>query len=204
MQFLDIHPDNPQGRKISQVVDALNEGAVIIYPTDTVYALGCAIDQNEAVDRISRIRKLDPKRARYSIICKDIAQASSYTAQMDNEVFRMMKAHVPGPFTFIHKAGSMLPKTLKSKRKSVGIRIPDNNIAMAILELMGKPILSASLYSEDEILEYIADPAEIRDTYANEVDYIIDGGPGKLTPSTVIDCTKNPPEIIRQGLGELR
>jgi tRNA threonylcarbamoyl adenosine modification protein (Sua5/YciO/YrdC/YwlC family) len=204
MNYLGIHPDNPEGRKIRQAAEALADGAVIVYPTDTVYALGCAIDQHGAVDRICRIRGIERHKARFSIICSDISQASEFATPLDNRVFRMMKKNTPGPFTFILPASNTLPRILKERRKNIGIRIPDNKIALALLEQLNKPIISASFYSEDDIQEYVTDPFEISSLLANQIDVIIDGGPGGLDPSTVIDCTGPTPEVIRQGVGRLR
>lgn len=205
MNYLGIHPENPEGRKIRQAVEALDEGAVIVYPTDTVYALGCAIDQQGAVDRICRIRGIERHKARFSILCSDISQASEFSTQLDNKVFKMMKKNTPGPFTFILQASNTLPRILKERRKNIGIRIPDNKIALALLEQLKKPIISASFYSEDDdIQEYVTDPFEISTMLAKKIDLIIDGGPGGLDPSTVIDCTGPAPEVIRQGVGRIR
>ncbi|MCB0704220.1 MAG: threonylcarbamoyl-AMP synthase, partial [Saprospiraceae bacterium] len=176
MPFLSIHPENPDTRKIKEVVQALESGAVIIYPTDTVYALGCAIDQQAAIAQICRLRGVDLKKAQFSILCRDISQASAYVSQMANETFRLIKSNTPGPFTFILKAGSVLPKTMKNNRKSIGIRIPNHPIALDLIDGIGKPILSASFHSDDTIREYYSDPYEIRELYENQVDYIIDGG----------------------------
>lgn len=201
--FLRINPDNPEGRKINQAVEVLKKGGVIIYPTDTVYAFGCDIFQQKAVDRICHLRGMNPKKARLSFICQDIAEMSEYTPQIDNQTFKLLKKNLPGPFTFVLKAGNKLPKILKNNKKTVGIRVPENNIVMAILEALGNPMLTASLKSDDEILEYFTDPYDINEDFKKLVDIVIDGGIGGNVPSTVVDCTQGDFEILRDGAGEL-
>lgn len=201
--LLKINPDNPEGRKIRQVVECLQNGGIIIYPTDTVYGIGCNIFNNKAVERICRLRKLDPVKARLSFICNDISQISEYAHQIDNQVFRILKKNLPGPFTFVLRSNNKVPKMFKNRKKTIGVRIPANNITRTIVEDLGHPILTASLKSEDEILEYFTDPIDIYDDFKNLVDIVIDGGIGKNVPSTVVDCTNASPEIIRDGVGEL-
>jgi len=201
--LISINPDNPQGRKIQEVVKVLEKGGVIIYPTDTIYGLGCDIQNHKAVERIIRLRGLKKEKANLTFICQDIQQLAFYAHQIDNKVFRLLRRNLPGPFTFILRAGKSLPKLLKNKRKSIGVRIPDNRIAQAIISELGRPILSISLKSEDEIMEYFTDPTEIHDDFHKLVDLVIDGGMGKNVPSTVVDCTSSEPELIRQGIGEL-
>ena len=201
--MLQIHPDNPSARKIQQVVDVLKDGGVIIYPTDTVYGLGCDIENDEAVDRICRLRGLDPKKARLSFICTDISQISEYAAQIDNDVFKMMKRNLPGPFTFVLNANNKVPKMFKNRKREIGVRIPDNNIVLEIVKALGRPILTTSLRNDDEITEYFTDPSEIEEDFAKQVDLVIDGGNGRNVPSTIVDCTGGSPEVIRQGSGTL-
>ncbi len=201
--LISINPDNPQDRNIQEVVKVLEKGGVIIYPTDTIYGLGCDIQNHKAVERICRLRGLKREKANLTFICRDIQQLASYTHQIDNAIFRLLRRNLPGAFTFILKAGKSLPKLLKNKRKSIGVRVPDNRIAQAIIEALDRPILSISLKSEDEITEYLTDPSEIHDQYHKLVDLVIDGGMGKNVPSTVVDCTSGEAEIIRQGIGEL-
>jgi len=201
--LLTINPDNPSERKINQVVQILQRGGVIIYPTDTVYGFGCDITNPKAIEKVYRLRGLNPKKSNLSFICKNIAQLAEYTLQIDNQIFKMLKRNLPGPFTFIFKANSKAPKLLKTNRKTVGIRIPDNNIALAIIEALGNPILTTSLKSGDEILEYFTNPSEIHDDFEKLVDLVIDGGIGNNVASTVIDCTTDELEIIREGVGEL-
>ena len=201
--MLSIHPENPEGRKINQVVQTLENGGVIIYPTDTVYGLGCDITNTKAVEKICRIRGLDPRKANLTFICKSIGQLAEFTPPISNQVFKLLRRNLPGPFTFILTAGSRVPKVLKNRRKTIGIRIPDNKIAQAILSELGRPILSISLKSDDEILEYFTDPYDINEDLGNQVDLVVDGGIGKNQPSTVVDCTGAEPVVVRQGVGDL-
>jgi tRNA threonylcarbamoyl adenosine modification protein (Sua5/YciO/YrdC/YwlC family) len=200
--YLSIHPDNPEPRKIKQVVERLLDGGVIIYPTDTVYGIGCDITNNKAVERVCRIRRLDPEKAMLAMICTDMSQVSNYVAQLDNQVFRTLKQHLPGPYTFILKANNDVPKMFKNRKKTVGIRIPDNAIVQAIVQELGRPLLTTSLKSDDEILEYFTDPLDIFEDFENLVDIVIDGGNCGNVPSTLIDCSKGDMELIRLGAGE--
>lgn len=199
--LLTIHPENPQPRLIAQVVESLKNGGVIIYPTDTIYGLGCDINQPKAVERICRIKGIDPKKAQLSFICRDLSHLSDYTKSIDTPLYRVLKNNLPGPFTFILPASKQVPKILKTKKDTIGLRIPDNNISMAILEALDNPILSASL--PGEMVEEYTDPEIIYETFGKLVDFVIDGGPGGIIPSTIIDCTNNQFEIIRQGVGVL-
>ncbi|MBL7723376.1 MAG: threonylcarbamoyl-AMP synthase [Chitinophagaceae bacterium] len=198
--LLQIHPANPQPRLIKQIVESLQQGGIIIYPTDTVYGLGCDILQQKAVERICRIKKVDPKKAQLSFVCSDLSHLSDYAKPLSNPVYRLLKDHLPGPYTFILPASKMVPKILQSKKDTIGLRIPDNNIAMAIIRELGRPILSASL--PGEMVEDYTDPEVMYENFRNEVDYVIDGGIGGMTPSTVVDCTGDEPLLIREGLGE--
>jgi tRNA threonylcarbamoyl adenosine modification protein (Sua5/YciO/YrdC/YwlC family) len=197
--LLSINPDNPENRKVLQVVEALKSGGVIIYPTDTVYGLGCDMFHTKAIERICRLRKLDIAKANLTIICKDIAQLSRFTKQIDNAIFKILKKNTPGPFTFILKSGNEIPKIFKNRRKTIGIRIPANKIAQSIIEELGHPILSISLKSDDEILEYFTDPTEIYDDFHKQVDLVVDGGMGKNVPSAIIDCSEGVTNILREG-----
>lgn len=201
--LLEINSDNPDKRKINQIVDTIKSGGIIIYPTDTVYGLGCDIFNKKAVERICRLRNLNPQKANLTIICKDISQLSEYTTQIDNSSFKLLKRNLPGPFTFILKSGKKLPKAFDNRRKTLGLRIPDNNIAQSIIEHLGTPILSISLKSEDEILEYLTDPYEIHNKYEKLVDIVVDGGIGDNAPSTVVDLSNGEVDIIREGKGDL-
>lgn len=201
--LISVNTENPENRKIRHVVEVLKKSGVIIYPTDTIYGLGCDILHAKAIERICRIRSLDIKNANLTIICKDIAQLSKYTKQLDNNVFKILKKNTPGPFTFVLNSGNEIPKIFKNRRKTVGVRIPDNKIAQSIIEELGHPILSISLKSDDEILEYFTDPSEIYDDYQKLVDMVVDGGVGKNIPSAIIDCSNGSVDILREGEVEL-
>ncbi|NET39124.1 MAG: threonylcarbamoyl-AMP synthase [Cyanothece sp. SIO1E1] len=201
--LLRINPDNPEGRKINQVVNILKDGGVIVYPTDTVYGLGCDIFNPKAVERICRLRGLKPEKAMLSFICKDISQIAEYAFQIDNDVFKTLKRNLPGPFTFVLKSNNQIPKLFKNRKRSIGVRIPDNRIAQAIVEELGRPILSLSLKSDDEILEYFTDPIDIFEDFKKLTDVVIDGGIGNNVPSTVVDCMGDEAVVLRQGAGEL-
>ncbi len=198
--LLSIHPENPQPRLLRQIADCLKNGGVIIYPTDTIYGLGCDIYQPRAIERICKIKNVDPQKAQLSFICRDLSHLSDYTKSIDTPLYRVLKNHLPGPYTFILPASKQVPKILKSKKDTIGLRIPDNVICNAILEVLGNPILSASL--PGEMVEEYTDPAVIYETFGKVVDYVIDGGPGGIEPSTVVDCTTGEWIVTRQGLGE--
>lgn len=201
--ILSIHPDNPQERKIDTAVDILRNGGVIIYPTDTVYGLGCDVNSRKGIEQICRIKNLNPRKAEFSIVCKDISDVSSYTHQISNRTFKLMKRILPGPYTFILKANNELPDTFRSGKKTIGIRIPDNKIALMLAERLGNPIISTSMNKyEDEIREYYTNPELIHEKYEFVVAAVIDGGHGGLDPSTVINAVDDEYEVIRQGKGE--
>lgn len=202
--LIEINPINPDERKIKQVVEVLSQGGIIIYPTDTVYGLGCDIYNHKAVERICRLRGLDPEKAMLSFICQDISQVATFATQIENQVFRVMKHNLPGPFTFILKANNQVPKLLKNRKSEFGVRVPDNRIVMAIIKELGRPILTTSLKSDDEVLEYFTDPIDIYRDFEKLVDVVIDGGPGGNVPSTIINCTGSEPELIREGAGQLK
>ena len=198
--LLQIHPKNPPPRLIKQIVESLQQGGVIIYPTDTVYGLGCDILQQKAVERICRIKKVEPRKAQLSFVCSDLSHLSEYVKPLSNPVYRLLKDHLPGSYTFILPASKMVPKILQSKKDTIGLRIPDTNIAMAIINELGRPILSASL--PGEMVEDYTDPEVMYENFRNEVDYVVDGGIGGTIPSTIVDFTGGEPILIRQGLGE--
>ena len=201
IMLLHIHPDNPQPRNINTVVDTLKKGGIIIYPTDTIYGLGCDIYNTQAIERICRIKNIDPKKAQFSFICADLSHLSEYTKSISTPVFRILKNSLPGPYTFILEANKQVPKLLKSKKDTVGIRVPDHKIAQQIIKELGHPIMSVSLPMDGDI-EYYTDPEVMHDLFSSQVDIVIEGGPGNVTPSTVIDCTSGTPELIREGAGE--
>jgi tRNA threonylcarbamoyl adenosine modification protein (Sua5/YciO/YrdC/YwlC family) len=198
--LLEIHPKNPDERKIKMVLECLRKGGIIAYPTDTIYGLGCSIEQPEAINRICRIKNILPEKALLSFICSDLSHLSEYTKSIDTPIYRFLKQYLPGPYTFILPASKKTPKLLRTKKETVGIRVPDNEICRTIIAELGHPILSTSLpYDEDDIP--YSDPSLIFEEFGHLIDIVIDGGPGGVIPSTIVDCTKNPPELIREGLG---
>ncbi len=209
MKYLEIHPENPEARKIQQVVEVLEQGGVIIYPTDTVYGIGCDINNDKAIQQVCRLKGIDPKKANLSFVCHDLSHLSDYTKPFDRSIYRLMNDKLPGPFTFILKASGEVPKLLRSKKKTVGIRVPDNNIAREIVRALGRPILSTSLrLADDDPLfedgyEYPTDPEEIFHLMGKRFDLVVGGGVGNNNPSTVVDCTDSDPVLIRQGAGEI-
>ncbi|MEL6922994.1 MAG: L-threonylcarbamoyladenylate synthase [Bacteroidota bacterium] len=190
-------------RKINQVVRCLQADGTIIYPTDAVYGLGCDIFSKKAVEDICRIRSLDPRKAMLTFICQDIRQVAEYAVPIDNQVFKLMKKNWPGPVTFILRANGEVPKLFKNNKKTIGVRVPENEIAQQILQTLGRPILSLSLKSDDLILEYPTDPFEIFEHFQHEVDIVIDGGAGSNVPSAVLDCTGNEVVVVREGVREI-
>jgi len=199
--LLQIHPENPQPRYIKMVVDCLKNGGVIIYPTDTIYGIGCDIYHPEAIIRIARIKNIDPKKAHFSFICSGLSHLSDYAKSVDTPIFRLLKSALPGPYTFILDASKQVPKMLKTKKDTVGIRVPDNNICQMIVAELGHPLMSASLPMDVDV-EYFTDPEIMEEQFGNLVDIVIDGGIGSILASTVIDCTSGAPVLIREGAGE--
>lgn len=198
--LLSIHPLNPQPRLIQNVVEVLKSGGVIIYPTDTLYGLGCDIYNTSAIERICRIKNINPKKAQFSFVCNDLKHLSDFAKSISNPLFRILKNSLPGPYTFILEASKQVPKMLKSKKDTVGIRVPDHAITQSIVQALGNPIMSVSLPIENDVA-YYTDPETIYQIFEKQVDLIIEGGIGGTVPSTVIDCTQWPPEIIRMGAG---
>lgn len=202
--FLEIHPQNPEERKIKQVTKIIEDGGLVIYPTDTLYGLGCDITNSKAVERICRIKGIKPKKANFSFICSDLSNISFYTKPFGSSVYKAMRKNLPGPFTFILKASNQVPKMLKNNRKNVGIRVPNSPIVTQLVAGLDNPIMSTSITNiDDDITPYPTDPYEIYETYKNLVDVVIDGGFGGNIPSTVVDCTEDFPNVIRTGLGTL-
>lgn len=200
--LLKLYPDNPNHREFRQIVDILREGGIIIYPTDTVYAIGCDINNNKAIQKIAKLKGSTAEKGNFSLICNSLSNLAEY-AKVDNNTFKMMKKNLPGAFTFILPASSNVPKLFKSKKKTVGIRVPDHFIPLRIVEELGNPILTTSIHDPDEVIEYTTDPELIHEKYNKQVDLILDGGYGNNTASTVVDCTSDSFEIIRPGIGEL-
>jgi tRNA threonylcarbamoyl adenosine modification protein (Sua5/YciO/YrdC/YwlC family) len=197
--LLHVHPQNPQPRQIKTIVECLQQGGVIIYPTDTIYGLGCDIFQHKAIERICRIKQVDPAKANLSFICHDLSDLSKYTKSTSTPLYRLLKQHLPGPYTFILPASKEVPKILKSKKDTIGLRVPDNEIARTIIQELGRPILSASL--PGDMVEEYTDPELIHDNFKKLVDLVVDGGIGGMIPSTIVDCTNEEPVVTRAGLG---
>ena len=199
--LIRINPDNIDDRLIWQVVNCLKRGGVIIYPTDTVYTLGCDLTHREAYEKVCKLKDIKPNKANFSIVCYDLSHITDFTINVPTAVYKMMKRSLPGPYTFILNGNNNLSKIYGYNKKTIGIRVPNNTIARAIVDALGAPILSASIKNEDTILEYITDPDEIYEVYENLVDIVIDGGPGGNIPSTIIDYTGNEPVLVREGAG---
>ena len=200
--FIKIYKDNPNPTEINKVVDVLKKGGLVIYPTDTVYGLGCDITNTKAVEKIARIKGIKLEKANFSFICNDLSHLSDYVKQIDTPTYKLLKRALPGPYTFILPGSKSLPKVFKKKR-TVGIRVPDNTIARAIVEALGNPIISTSIYDEDDVLEYTTDPELIFEKWQHLVDGVIDGGFGDNYASTIIDLTAQEPVVIREGKGSL-
>ncbi len=200
--LVKIYPENPNPRQIELVVDTLRDGGIVIYPTDTVYGIGCDITKPRAVERIIKMKGIKPKDANFSFICSDLSHISDF-ARVDNSTFKLLKRNLPGPFTFILPGLNRVPDYFISKRKTVGIRIPANPIPIEIVRVLGNPILTTSVKDDDEMLQYTTDPELIYEKYAELVDIVVDGGYGNNIPSTVVDCTELEPIVVREGLGVL-
>jgi tRNA threonylcarbamoyl adenosine modification protein (Sua5/YciO/YrdC/YwlC family) len=201
--LIRIYPENPNLKHIRQVVDMLESGGIIIYPTDTVYAMGCDIKENKSIEKIAKLKGLNPENPDLSLIFLNMSQLSEYTIIRDNSIFKLLKRNLPGPFTFIVKANNQIPKLFKNRKRTVGIRIPDNNIAHELVRELGRPIITTSIHDQDEIIEYTTDPELIYEKYRYFADIVIDGGYGSNEASTIVDCTGEEIVIVRQGLGIL-
>ena len=199
-----IYPENPNPKAIREVVDCLRSGGVIIYPTDTVYGIGCDIYNRKAVERICRIRNIRPEKAQFSFICSDLSHISEFCTQIENSTFKLMKKVLPGAYTFILNATNKVPKLFQSKKRTVGIRIPDNSIPLEIVKELGNPIMTASVHDPDGMIEYTTDPSLIHERFENSVDMVIDGGYGGIEGSTVLNCSRGPVVVIREGKGPVR
>jgi tRNA threonylcarbamoyl adenosine modification protein (Sua5/YciO/YrdC/YwlC family) len=197
--LISIHPTNPQPRQLAIIKDCLENGGIIAYPTDTIYGLGCDIFHPEAVEKICAIKKVNPEKAQLSFICSDLSHLSNYAKSINNSLFRILKSTLPGPFTFVLPASKEVPKILQNKKKTIGFRIPDNKIALAIIETLGHPILSASFPGEN--IEDYTDPEIIQEHWGKQIDIVVDGGIGGIIPSTVVDCTTDEYVILRLGAG---
>ncbi len=201
-KFIKIYPDNPNEKEIQKVVKILKEGGLVIYPTDTVYGLGCDITNTKALERIAKIKGIKLEKANFSFVCNDLSNISDYVKSLDTSSFKILKRALPGPYTFILEGNNNLPKEFK-KKKTVGIRVPDNSIALELVKQLGNPIVSTSIYDDDEVIEYTTDPELIFEKWQHKVDVVIDGGYGDNTASTIIDLTGSEPEVIREGKGSI-
>ena len=202
--LLRLNYDNPNPKDIQFIVDCLQNDGIIIYPTDTVYSIGCDITRQKAIEKLCRLKNIKPDKANFSFVCSDLSHLSNYARPISNSIFRIMKKALPGPYTFILEANNNVPKLLKQNKKTVGIRVPDNTICNHIVTALGNPIITTSLHNvDDDILDYFADPEVIHREYEKKVDMVIDGGFGNLYASTVIDCSGEEPEVLREGLGSL-
>lgn len=202
-EIVRIYPENPNPKAIQKVIDVLTKGGVIIYPTDTVYSFGCDITKSRALEQVARLKDIKIEKANFSIIFSDLSHLSEYTKQVDTPTYKLLNRALPGPYTFILDASNAVPKIFKSKKKTIGIRIPDNNIPREIVKALGNPIIASSVHDEDEIIDYTTDPELILEKYGKQVDLVIDGGIGDNHDSTVIDLTSGRPEVLREGKGDL-
>jgi tRNA threonylcarbamoyl adenosine modification protein (Sua5/YciO/YrdC/YwlC family) len=201
--LIEINENNIDQRLIEQVVKSLEAGNLLIYPTDSVYAIGCDLYNKKALSELARFKGIKLNKANFSIICSSLSHLSDYVKHIDRPAYKVLNRNLPGPFTFILNANNEIPRLFGSNKKEIGIRIPDNKIIQAIVERLGRPLVSSSLHADDEILEYYTDPYEIYERHDTDVDIIIDGGTGKLEASTVIDLTGNEPQMVREGIGIL-
>jgi|TARA_R100000365_G_C2745126_1_gene73905 tRNA threonylcarbamoyl adenosine modification protein (Sua5/YciO/YrdC/YwlC family) len=202
-EFIRLYEENPEPKKVKEIVEILRDGGVVIYPTDTVYGMGCDITNQRAIERIAKIKGINPKKHNFSFICADLSDIAQYTRVITKPVFKMMKKAFPGPFTFILEANSTVPKILHSNKKTVGIRVPNHNIPRTLVQELGQPILTTSIHDEDEVVEYSTDPELIFEKYQHLVDVVIDGGYGQNVASTILNCTGDEVEVIREGLGNV-
>jgi tRNA threonylcarbamoyl adenosine modification protein (Sua5/YciO/YrdC/YwlC family) len=199
--LLRINPDKPNYSEITTVVNCLRDGGVVIYPTDTVYGIGCDIYKQRAVERVCKIKGINPEKANFSFICSDLSHLADFTKPISTATFKLMKKALPGPFKFILEANNNVPKLFSSKKKTVGIRIPDNTICLEIVKQLGNPIMSTSVHDDDEIIEYTTDPELIYEKYKDKVDIVIAGGYGNNEASTIVDCSDGDVAVVRQGMG---
>ncbi len=203
-EFLPIHLETPEYRKIQEVISVLNKGGIIAYPTDSVYNFGCSLDNKRAIEKLAKLKGIKLKKANFSLVCADLKSIDEYTTPFSRSIFKALNKNLPGPFTFILNASNQIPKLFDSNKKEIGIRIPDNEICLEIVRNLGVPLVTTSIHHEDEIVEYITDPEQIFEKFEHQVELVIDGGIGNNEPSTVVDCTQDELEVLRQGIGELQ
>ena len=201
--LIKLYEENTNPKDLKLVTECILDGGVIIYPTDTVYAMGCDINSRSGIERVARMKQVKVEKADFSFVFYDLSHISEYTKQFDTATFKLLKRNLPGPFTFILEANNSIPKLFRNKKRTLGIRVPDHPICRAIVDRLDRPIISTSIHDEDEVIEYTTDPELIHEKYAHQVDLIIDGGYGNNEASTVVDLTGNQPMILRQGIGEL-
>lgn len=201
--LVKIYPDNPNRKEIDKVVATLKKGGLVIFPTDTVYSIGCNLFDNAAIEKLALLKGIKPSKANFSLLCYDLSHISDFCKPFENATFKLMKKALPGPFTFILNANNNVPKIFKTNKKTIGIRVPNNNIVREIVNVLGNPIVSTSIHDDDEVLEYTTDPELIYEKYKNSVDIVINGGYGNNIASTVIDATSEEPEVLRQGIGDI-
>lgn len=202
--LLNLHPKNPNPRDLKKVVDILNKDGVVIIPTDTIYAMACKMDSKKGIERMSKIMGKKPEKVFYSIVCADLSNISDVTAAIDKNVFRLLKNNLPGAFTFILRANNAVLKLFAGNKKTIGIRVPDNAIALTLIKEIGVPLVVSTIHHDDEIIEYMTDPEEIHEKFEHQVDLVVDGGFGGNVPSTIVDCSEEEPVITREGKGELK
>jgi len=201
--IIKAYQDAPSPKVIAQITDVIAEGGVVVYPTDTVYSFGCSIHHPKAIERIAKIKAVNAKKYQFTLVFDSISHITQYTKAVDNRIFKLLKKHLPGAFTFVLDSNNNLPKFLRTNSKTIGVRIPNNNISLEIVSLLGEPIISTSVYDVNQMIEYTTDPELIHEKYGSLVDLVVDGGYGNIDASTVVDCTKGEIEIIRQGMGQL-
>lgn len=199
--LIQLHPDNPDPRRVAQVLEELKRDGVVIVPTDTVYAFACALGSSKGLDALAKIKGIKPEKANFSLICKDLSEVAAYTKPLANEVFKIMRRALPGPYTFILEASGQVPKIFRGNKKTIGIRVPDHGATLALVEALGRPLLVTSVHDDDDVMEYTTDPELIHERWGDRCAAIVDGGLGHLEASTVIDCTEGVPEVVREGLG---
>lgn len=201
--IVELRENSIDSRKMQEVVDCLKNGGVIIYPTDTVYSFGCDLNNSKAIERIAKLKNIRADKANFSIVCADLSHLTDYSKQASNQVFKLMKSVLPGPYTFILNGSKNIPKIFSDRKKTIGIRVPANEIALTIVRELGRPIIATSVHDDDEVLDYTTDPELIHEKFEREVDIVIDGGPGGLEPSTILDCTGNEIVLLREGKGPI-